>query len=346
MPEFYLRLTATGLRGEAAHMESFKAFRIHEGRAALESLSLADLSAGEVLIRVHWSGINYKDALAVTGKGRILRRFPLVGGVDLSGVVESSTVAAFREGDPVLVTGCGLSETRDGGYAEFARVPAEAVVALPAGLSLREVMAIGTAGFAAALAITKMECNGLAPGQGPVVVTGAGGGVGGIAIDMLAHRGYEVTALTRVVHGNFLQSLGATQVLAADEHGMGDKPLEAERWAGAIDNIGGVLLSRLLRNTRSGGSVAAVGLAGGAQLEVSLMPFLLRGVNLLGVNSSATPRARRLEIWQRIATDLRPQHLHTLVTRVVELAELPSAFTALMDGTHQGRTLVRIAGDD
>jgi len=322
---------------------TFTAFRIHADRSGLETLALDALSPGEVVIRVHWSGINYKDALAATRTAPIVRRPPLVGGVDLAGIVESSTDAAYRAGDAVLVTGCGLSETRDGGYAQFARVPAEAVVRLPPTLDLRAVMAIGTAGFAAALSIMHLERNGLVPGSGPVAVTGASGGVGAIAIDMLAGLGHEVVALTRKPAANeFLKKMGAASVLGADDYGMGSRPLEAERWAGAIDNVGGAMLGGLLRSLRSGGSVAAVGLAGGNELNVSLMPFLLRGVNLLGVNSAATVRPKRLEVWQRIATDLLPRHLDTLVTRTVSLAELPSAFDGYLEGRHHGRTLVRL----
>jgi acrylyl-CoA reductase (NADPH) len=324
-------------------MNNFTAFRIHETGARLEQLSLDQLSAGEVVIRVHWSGINYKDALAGTGKGRILRRFPLVGGVDLAGIVVSSTDTAFATGEPVLVTGCGLSETRDGGYADYARVPAAGVVKLPQGLSLRHAMAVGTAGFAAALAITLLEHNGLAPGQGPVAVTGASGGVGLVAIDMLARRGYEVTAFTRKnTITPLLKQIGATQVQQLEVTTLGTRPLEAEHWAGAIDSVGGVMVSHLLRSTRMQGAVAAVGLAGGADLQVSLMPFLLRGVSLLGVNSAATRREKRLVIWQRIAGDLAPRHLDAIVTRVVTLAELPQAFESLIAGTNTGRTLVRI----
>jgi NADPH2:quinone reductase len=325
------------------NMNTFQAFRIHETGAVLEPLQLDHLSPGEVTIRVHWSGINYKDALAGTGKGRILRRFPLVGGVDLAGVVVGSTDAEYTAGDPVLVTGCGLSETRDGGYAEYARVPADAVVKLPAGISLRHAMAIGTAGFAAALAVMQLEHNGLAPGQGPVAVTGASGGVGLLAIDMLARRGHEVTAFTRKPDSaTLLRSIGAAEVQQLDVAALGNRPLEPERWAGAIDNVGGAVLAYLLRSTRMQGSVAAVGLAGGAELAMSLMPFLLRGVNLLGVNSAATKRARRLAVWQRLATDLAPRHLDAIVTRTISLAELPTAFDSLINGTHTGRTLVRI----
>jgi acrylyl-CoA reductase (NADPH) len=340
-------------------MTRFSAFRIHADHAGLESLALEDLAPGEVTIRVHWSGINYKDALAGTGRGRILRRFPLVGGVDLAGVVIDASVDGLRAGDAVLVTGCGLSEIRDGGYAGFARVPAEAVVPLPSTLTLRDAMVIGTAGFAAALAITQLEHNGLVPGQGPVAVSGAAGGVGLLAIDMLARRGYQVVAMTRRADtAALLREVGAheVQTLATmsgaadaadplDAAALSNRPLEVERWAGAIDNVGGALLSWLLRGTRMRGSVAAVGLAGGADLQVSLMPFLLRGVSLLGVNSAATARERRLALWQRIATDLAPRHLDRIATRTVSLAELPQAFDSILRGGHVGRTLVRIHDD-
>ena len=323
-------------------MKPFTAFRIHEDRAGVETLAIDDLAPGEVLIQVHWSGINYKDALAGTGKGRILRRFPLVGGVDLAGEVVSSSSPAVAPGEQVLVTGCGLSETRDGGYAEYARVPVEAVVKVPASLGMRGAMVVGTAGFAAALAITQLEHNGLVPGTGPVAVTGATGGVGLLAIDMLARRGYEVVAFTRKTDAAaLLRQVGASDVQTADA-AAAKRPLEPERWAGAVDNIGGAMLGWLLRGTRMQGSVAAVGLAGGAELNVSLMPFLLRGVNLLGVNSAATLRAKRLAIWQRIGTDLAPRHLDAIATRTVTLAELPQAFGALLAGSNTGRTLVRI----
>lgn len=324
-------------------MNRFQAFRIHEQRAGIEPLALDDLSPGDVTLRVHWSGINYKDALAGTGKGRILRRFPLVGGVDLAGVVVASSDPATAVGAPVVVTGCGLSETRDGGYAEYARVPAEAVVPLPEGLSLREAATVGTAGFAAALAITQLEHNGLAPGQGPVVVTGATGGVGLIAIDMLAQRGHEVVAFTRKPGGaDLLRAVGGSDVQVVDAATLSTRPLEPERWAGAVDNVGGAMLSHLLRGLKMNGGAAAVGLAGGAELTVSLMPFLLRGVNLLGVNSAATRRAKRLALWRRIAGDLRPRHLDRIATREVTLDGLAAAFEPLLAGTQSGRTLVRL----
>ncbi len=341
-------------------MKRFSAFRIHAGRAGIESLTLDDLTPGEVVIRVQWSGINYKDALAGTGKGRIVRRFPLVGGVDLAGVVIESAVPSFRAGDAVLVTGCGLSEMRDGGYAQVARVPAEAVVPLPPSLSARAAMSIGTAGFAAALAITQLEHNGLDPSKGPVAVTGASGGVGMLAIDMLARRGYEVVAFSRRESSRApLLALGARDVqvlptLAAPADGaaqgidagaLSNRPLEPERCAAAIDNVGGPVLSWLLRSTRTAGSVAAIGLAGSSSLEVSLMPFLLRGVNLLGVNSAATQREKRLHIWRRIDSDLAPRHLERIATAETGLQQLPQALEAVIAGRHTGRTLVRIDDD-
>jgi NADPH2:quinone reductase len=323
--------------------QSLRALRIHHDRSGLETLSLDQLTPGDVVVRVHWSGVNYKDALAATRRAPIVRRPPLVGGIDLSGIVESSAVPQFREGDAVLVTGCGLSETRDGGYATRARVPAEAVVALPSSLNLREAMAIGTAGFAAAVAVMQLERNGIAPGDGPVLVSGASGGVGSLAIDLLAGRGHEVVALSRKPDaGGYLAGLGAREVLAPAALGIGPRPLEVERWAGAVDNVGGELLGALLRSTRAGGSVAAVGLAASGELQVSLMPFLLRGVNLLGVNSAGTPRPRRLEVWRRLSSDLRPRHLDRIVTRTVSLEDLPEVFNGYLEGSVRGRTLVRI----
>jgi NADPH2:quinone reductase len=335
-------------------MQSFTAFRIHEApagavkpiRAVLETLNVDDLSAGEVVIRVGWSGINYKDALAATGAGRILRKMPLVGGIDLAGHVVSSTAPDLHEGDAVLVTGCGLSETRDGGYAEYARVPAEAIVPLPPGFGLREAMAIGTAGFTAALAVMRLTHNGLVPGAGPVVVTGAAGGVGCLAVDLLAGLGHEVVASSRGADTRgLLESLGAARVIAPAELDAGAGPLGPARWAAAIDNVGGDGLAALLKSLSNQGSVAAVGLVAGPSLATSVIPFLLRGVNLLGINSAATPRATRLEVWRRLATDLRPRHLDRIVTRTVTLAQLPDAFDVYLDGRHRGRTLVRISGE-
>jgi NADPH2:quinone reductase len=296
-----------------------------------------------VVIRVTHSGINYKDALAATGAGKILRRFPLVGGIDLAGVVESSTDARYPAGAPVLVTGCGLSETHDGGYAEFARVPGDWLIPMPAGLDAFTAMALGTAGFTAALAIHRMEQNGQTPSGGPIAVTGASGGVGSIAVDMLSTRGYRVIAVSgKADAAAYLRELGASEVLARKDIDFGSRPLEAARFAGAIDNLGGETLAWLTRTVDFWGNIASIGLAAGPELKTTVMPFILRGVALLGINSSATRREWRLAVWKRIATDLKPRHLARIVTRTIDFEELPRVFPAYIEGTVTGRTLVRI----
>ncbi|HEY0768153.1 MAG TPA: oxidoreductase, partial [Steroidobacteraceae bacterium] len=309
-----------------------------------EAVTLDDLAPGEVVIRVSYSGINYKDALAATGAGKIVRRYPLVGGIDLAGVVESSSDARYRAGEAVLVTGCGLSETHDGGYAQFARVPGDWVIALPQGLDAFTAMALGTAGFTAALAIHRMEQNGQSPDQGPIAVTGASGGVGSIAVDMLATRGYRVLAVSgKATAGDYLKALGATEVLARQDLNLGSRPLENARFAGAIDNLGGEVLAWLTRTVDFWGNIASIGMASSAELKTTVMPFILRGVALLGINSAATRREWRLAVWKRIATDLRPRHLEQIVTRTIAFDELPGAFPAYLEGRVTGRTVVRIA---
>jgi acrylyl-CoA reductase (NADPH) len=327
--------------------QSFLSFRIHQehGRVVsrLESIGLNDLSAGEVVIRVHYSTINYKDALAATGKGKILRKYPLVGGIDLAGEVVASSDSTFVPGTRVLVTGCGLSETHDGGYAQYARVRSECVVPLPDGLTEAQSMAIGTAGFTAALAIHRMEENGQSPDRGEIVVTGATGGVGSLAIDMLAGRGYRVVAVTgKSASADYLLALGAARVLTRDAIELGSRPLEQASYAGAIDSVGGDLLAWLMRTTDFHGNIASVGMAASATLNTTVMPLILRGINLLGINSVYTPRELRLRIWQRLTSDLRPRHLDKIVTRTIELQELPQAFNQYMEGTVVGRTVVRI----
>jgi acrylyl-CoA reductase (NADPH) len=325
----------------------FKAFRIHEtgGKvsARFEDLELDALSPGDVVIDVEYSDINYKDALAATGAGKILRRYPLVGGIDLAGVVRSSDDARYKTGDAVVVTGSGLSETHDGGYAQIARVSGDSVIPMPRGLDAFRAMALGTAGFTAALAISRMEHNGQSPERGPVVVTGATGGVGSIAIDMLAGRGYEVIAVTgKAESAEYLKSLGASKIILRADLQLGNRPLEATRYAGVIDNVGGAMLAGLLRQVDFWGNVASIGLAGGAGLETTVLPFILRGVNLLGINSSATRRAERLAVWNRIAGDCAPRHLDRIVTQTIAFDELPTAFQAHMDGKVTGRTVVKI----
>jgi NADPH2:quinone reductase len=329
-------------------MTTFRAYRIHEldGRivARFEALTVDQLGPGDTVVRVEYSGINYKDALAATGAGRILRKYPLVGGIDLAGEVVSSADARFHPGQKVLVTGCGLSETHDGGYAEFARLAADWVIPLPAGMDTLDAMKLGTAGFTAALAIHRMEHNGQAPGRGPVVVTGASGGVGSIAVNMLAGRGYEVVAVSgKPEADDYLRELGAARILRRQEIDPGSKPMEKVLWAGGIDNVGGGLLAWLTRTVDFWGNIASIGLAGSAELHTTVMPFILRGVNLLGINSSATPRDVRLAVWDRIATDLRPSRLDRICARVVPFDALPAQFDDYLKGRVTGRTVVRIA---
>lgn len=325
----------------------FKAFRIdnRDGRivAAFKQLRLSDLSPGKVVVRVQYSSINYKDALAATGKGKILRRFPLVGGLDLAGVVESSSDRRYQKGDRVLVTGCGLGEEVDGGYAEFARVDGDWVIPIPEGLDPKRAMAIGTAGFTAALAIHRMEHNGQRPDGGPIVVTGATGGVGSLAVNMLAGRGYDVVAVTgKAEQAPYLKKLGAASVLLRSEIDYGRRPLESIQWAGAVDNVGGEMLTWLTRTTGWWGNIASIGLAGSHELQTTVMPFILRGVNLLGINSMATPRKVRLAVWKRIATDLKPARLNQIASKTISFDELPGAFDDFMAGNVVGRTIVKV----
>lgn len=326
-----------------------RALRIHQTdtasgvRASLDVLPVAALTPGEVLIRVQYSSVNYKDALAATGAGKILRRYPLNGGIDLAGEVIHSECADFAPGQAVLVTGCGLSETLDGGYAEVARVPASAVIAMPAGLDALSVMTLGTAGFTAALAIHRMELNGQSPEQGEIAVTGATGGVGSVAVDLLTRRGFSVHAMTgKPEDVGYLKQLGAQQVSLRSQLRLGGAALEPVRFAGAIDNLGGEWLSWLLRSTRLMGNVTSIGMVSGNELHCSVMPFILRGVNLLGITSANTPRHLRELIWQRLATDLKPANLDLIRSRIVTLDELPGVFAAYLRGAIRGRTVVRI----
>ena len=328
-------------------METFLAFRVHrddgtiEGR--LERITLDDLDEGDVVIRSAWSGINYKDALAATGAGKIMRRFPMVGGIDVAGIVHESDDARYAEGDPVVITGFGLSEEHDGGYSEFVRASGDWLIPLPDGLSLRDTMAIGTAGFTAALAVDAMELNGQRPDQGPVLVNGATGGVGSFAIDLLGGLGYEVTAFTgKRDQDGYLRALGASRILYRDEVEMGTRPLEKALWAGAVDNVGGEQLAWLTRTMQPEANIASIGLAGGFKLETTVMPFILRGVNLLGINSVYAGRERRERVWQRLASDLKPRCLERIVTSEVALPELPTAFDGYMAGAITGRAVVRI----
>ena len=328
-------------------MDSFRAFRIdqQDGKivAGFQELAVDDLTEGNVVVRVTHSTINYKDALAATGKGKILRRYPLNGGIDFAGVVVSSEDVEFQPGTEVLMNGCGLSETVDGGYAEFARVDSQGLVPVPEGMSCVEAMQLGTAGYTAALAIHRMEQNGQSPDLGAIVVTGATGGVGSIAIDMLAGRGYEVAALTgKASEEAYLRSLGARTILLRDELDLGKRPMEKAEWAGAIDNLGGDYLTWLTRTVNYGGNIASIGLEAGAALNTTVLPFILRAVCLLGINSVDTPRELRRAVWARIGSDLKPQHLDRIGQRTISFDELPGAFQDYIDGTVTGRTVVEI----
>lgn len=324
----------------------FPAFRIHNDeagyRSGIEQVGLDQLSAGEVVIRARWSSVNYKDALAGTGKGKILRRFPAVGGIDVAGEVVASTDPAFREGDAVLATGCGLSEVRDGGYSQYVRLEARSTIPLPAGLSLREAMVMGTAGFTAALALLRMQDNRQAPELGPLAVTGATGGVGSLAVDIFSRAGYEVHAISgKADQGDYLKRLGASEVLGRDALAT-SKPMESARFGGGLDNVGGPMLTSLLAQTQPWGNVVSAGLAASGELNATVMPFIIRGVSLLGVTSSNAPRHLREQVWARLASDWKPRHLDAICTREATLAELPQVFDTMLQGRSFGRTVVRI----
>jgi acrylyl-CoA reductase (NADPH) len=304
-------------------------------------MTLEDLSRGEVVIRVRWSGINYKDALAVTGRGKILKRFPLNAGIDAAGVVETSEDGRFRPGEPVLVNGMGLGESHDGGFAELLRVPGDWVVPLPAGLTLRESMILGTAGFTAALAVVRMETNGQRPQQGPIVVTGATGGVGSVAVSLLAARGYAVLAVSgRPEHHGLLRRLGASEVRSPEELDLGSRPLEAARFGGVVDNVGGELLSRLVRHVGLWGQVACIGMAGSPELTGTVFPLILRGVSLLGISSANCPMPLRREVWRRLGEDLKPPHLAEIESREIHLGAVIDTAPLLVERRARGRILV------
>ncbi len=323
----------------------FRAFRIHDDadgyRSGIETLALDDLNPGEVVIRTVYSSVNFKDALAGTGKGRILRRFPLVGGIDVAGHVTHSRDPGFREGDAVLVTGSGLSETRDGGYSQVARLDARWVIPLPPGLSLRESMILGTAGFTAALALLRMVENRQTPDLGPLAVTGATGGVGSLAVAIFARAGFTVHAISgKPEHAGYLTSLGAEQVLPRDVLSTA-RPMETARFGGGLDNVGGSMLGSLLAQTAPYGNVASAGLAASAKLDATVMPFIIRGVSLLGVASAGTARDIRDEVWRRLASDWKPATLESVCTREIGLDGLQDVFATMLAGGSQGRTLVR-----
>ena len=336
-------------------MTDFKVFRVYQEdgqedgkiQGRLELSNIDDLSPGEVVFKVAYSSVNYKDALAATGAGRILRRFPLIAGIDAAGYVVSSANGDFKEGDAVLVGGYEFGTNHDGGYAEYARVPAEWVVHLPERMTIQQAMSIGTAGFTVALCVQRLEENLQKPEHGPFVVTGASGGVGNFAVDILSDLGYEIIAVSgKTDEKERLVALGANRVLDRNAIDFSNSVLEKGQWGGAIDNVGGDILAWLTRTTKPLGNIASVGMAGGSHLNTTVMPFILRGVSLLGITSAGCPTELRRRLWHRLATDLAPRHLDEIVSRVVGLDDLPGVFNSLLNGTSVGRTIVKIAEQD
>ncbi len=327
-------------------MATFKAIRIDKADkgtdAALTQFDEAELMDGDVTVRVEWSTLNYKDGLALTGKAPVVRRFPMIAGIDFAGTVEQSSHPQWKAGDKVVCTGWGMGETHLGAYAEKARVKGDWLVALPQGLSARDAMAIGTAGFTAMLAVLALEKHGIAPGNGPVVVTGAAGGVGSVATAVLAKLGYHVIASTgRTSEAAYLKELGAAEVIDRNELSGPAKPLAKERWAGGVDSVGSTTLANLLSMTKYGGAIAACGLAAGMDLPSSVAPFILRGVCLLGIDSVMCPLAPRKAAWQRLATDLDRTKLAE-ITKEIPLAEVAEWGPKILAGQVRGRVVVKI----
>ncbi len=323
-------------------MKRIHALRVNNDLATqLERLPPPVPGDGEVVIRCHYSSVNYKDALAVTGRGKILKNLPMTPGIDVAGEILLSNDDRFGIGEGVLVTGCGLGERFDGGYAEQVKVAADNVIPCPDGLTLREAMILGTAGFTAALALHRMEENHQTPVNGPIAVTGASGGVGSMAINMLASRGYEVTAISgKTAVSDYLKELGANEILSRSQLIPGERPLEKAHWAGAIDNVGGKMLAGLTRTTKPRGNIAVIGLAGGYELHTTVMPFILRGINLLGINSTGCPMPLREQLWKRLAEELKPSALESIMTQELSLSQVIAYCDNMMDGKTSGRALV------
>ncbi|MHA7965559.1 acrylyl-CoA reductase family protein [Paenibacillus sp. CAU 1782] len=311
---------------------------------AARALTLNDLPEGEVLIRTAYSSVNYKDGLASTPDGKIVRSYPFIPGIDLSGYVVSSSDDRFEAGQPVIATGYGIGVSHFGGFSQYARIPADWLLPLPVGLTLREAMLYGTAGFTAALSIQALEDQGVAPERGKVLVTGATGGVGGAALAMLAKKGYSVSASTgNADAAGYLKGLGAHEILTREEvASQWDKPLNKQLWQAAVDSVGGDTLAAILGKLIYGGAVAASGLTGGTSLPATVLPFILRGVSLLGIDSVFCDREKRIQTWHRMATDLKPDHLEGLLDREVTLQELPSALQDILQSRTLGRILVSL----
>jgi len=330
-------------------MSPFKAYLIDQkdGKtvAGFTQFNEDQFDKGEVTIKVAYSSVNYKDALAATGAGRIIRRYPCIGGIDMAGTVAKSTDARFKEGDEVIATSYDIGVAHHGGYAEYGRVPADWVVPLPKGMSLFESMALGTAGYTAALGVVRMEENGLQPANGRVIVSGATGGVGSIAIDILARLGYEVVALTgKESQADYLKGLGAKEVMQRASLDLAKiKPLDKTLWAGAVDNLGGDVLAWMASTMQQNGVIASIGPAASMSLNTTVAPFILRGASLLGIDSGYTAMPLRRKVWERLAGDMRPAHLAGM-TRTVKLADLPSVFDEFIKGQAHGRVVVDCAG--
>ena len=327
--------------------EKFRAFRIHDDadgyRSGIEDVTLEDLSEGEVTIQVAWSGINFKDALAATGKGKILRKYPLAGGIDVAGVVVDSNCDQVEVGDRVLANGSGLSEVRDGGYSEYLRLSSDIVVPLPDALSMREAMGLGTAGFTAAMSLYRMESCGQTPGMGPIVVTGASGGVGTVAINLLTAAGYEAHAITgKVEEFDWLERLGASQCISRHDLHWGQKPLEKASWAGCIDSVGGDMLAGISRVIDLWGNIACCGMAGGHGLNTTVFPMILRGVSFLGISSANCPIEMRRMLWNRLGHEWKPPLLNEIITQEVTLDTMGDVFNDMMEGRSLGRTVIKI----
>ena len=331
--------------------DKFKALRIFDDeqgyRAELVEQSIDEQSDGEVVIQTAWSSVNYKDALAASGKGKILRDFPLNGGIDVAGTVVESQHADWREGDEVIMTGCGLSETRDGGYSEFLRVPAKWLVPKPEGLTLQEAMLLGTAGFTAALGLYRMEALGQQPDMGPLVITGASGGVGSLAVDMYSRAGYEISAITgKIEEFDWLHELGAGQCISRHDLHWPEAPMASARFAGALDSVGGDMLSGLTRVIKPWGTIASCGMAGGIGVRTTVMPFIIRGISLVGINSAGCPYPLRKTLWERLASDWKPRHLDKIAQPAIGLDDLGDAFERLLAGGGRGRTPVRLGAEN
>ena len=309
-----------------------------------KQLGLEDLSAGEVVIKVHYSGVNYKDGLASTPDGKIVRSYPHIPGIDLAGIVVSSEDSRFKEGDAVIATSYEIGVSHSGGYSEYARIPADWIVPLPAGLSLKEAMIIGTAGFTAALSVQRLQDNGLKPENGPVLVTGATGGVGSFGVAMLSKLGFEVVASSgKKEAADYLISIGASNVIGREEVYNGKiKALDKQVWAGAVDPVGGESLAAIISKIVYGGSVAVSGLTGGGAVPTSVFPFVLRGVNLLGIDSVYCQMEIRQKLWGRIATDLKPEELSSFIYKEVSLQQLPEELPKILEGGITGRIIVAV----